>query len=54
MLVPPVTVLLVPSDGNAALGGEKRKKKVLWNPVVFDVLEIFYLEVLKAKAMEKK
>lgn len=53
MLVPPVTVLLVPSDGNAALGGEKRKKR-LWNPVVFDVLEIFYLEVLKAKAMEKK
>lgn len=53
MLVPPVTVLLVPSDGNAALGGEKRKK-VLWNQVVFDVLEIFYLEVLKAKGMEKK
>lgn len=53
MLVPPVSVLLVPSDGNAALGGEKRKK-VLWNQVVFDVLEIFYLEVLKAKAMEKK
>lgn len=53
MLVPPVSVLLVPSDGNAALGGEKRKK-VLWNQVVFDVLEIFYLEVLKAKGMEKK
>lgn len=35
------------------MGGEKRKK-VLWNPVVFDVLEIFCLEVLKAKAMEKK
>lgn len=53
MLVPPVSVLLVPSGGNAALGGEKRKK-VLWNPVVFDVLEIFCLEVLKPKAMEKK
>lgn len=53
MLVPPVSVLLVPSDGNAALGGEKRKKG-LWNPVVIDVLEIFYLEVLKAKGMEKK
>lgn len=48
-----MSVLLVPSGGNAALGGEKRKK-VLWNPVVFDVLEIFCLEVLKAKAMEKK
>lgn len=34
--------------------GKKEKKKVLWNPVVFDVLEIFYLEVLKAKGMEKK